>query len=163
MSTYYVGDMPFSSDLYHHGIVGMRWGIRRFQNADGTLTPAGKERYGGKVENVEERKLKRQYARNSSLFGNNEESGKHSEMWRKRIGRNSRNTEWTNRLHNDKSGVLEEYFNDMAGARLRDMGYEDTEKGRQFLMSQPWFSAAYIQYETTPYSGRKQPMGAGLW
>lgn len=33
--------------LEHHGIKGMRWGIRRFQNKDGSLTPAGKKRYQG--------------------------------------------------------------------------------------------------------------------
>lgn len=32
--------------LSHHGIKGMRWGVRRFQNKDGSLTPAGKKRYG---------------------------------------------------------------------------------------------------------------------
>lgn len=31
--------------LIHHGIKGQRWGIRRFQNEDGTLTEAGKKRY----------------------------------------------------------------------------------------------------------------------
>lgn len=31
--------------LVHHGIKGMRWGIRRFQNPDGTLTAAGRRRY----------------------------------------------------------------------------------------------------------------------
>lgn len=31
--------------LYHHGVKGMRWGRRRYQNADGTLTDAGKKRY----------------------------------------------------------------------------------------------------------------------
>lgn len=34
--------------LAHHGIKGQKWGVRRFQNPDGSLTPAGRERYGHK-------------------------------------------------------------------------------------------------------------------
>ena len=37
---------PYRTELYHAGIKGMKWGIRRFQNEDGSLTPAGRERYG---------------------------------------------------------------------------------------------------------------------
>lgn len=37
--------------LQHYGTLGMKWGIRRYQNKDGTLTPAGKRRYGT-VENL---------------------------------------------------------------------------------------------------------------
>ena len=33
------------NELYHHGILGQKWGIRRYQNDDGTLTEAGKRRY----------------------------------------------------------------------------------------------------------------------
>lgn len=33
--------------LAHHGILGMKWGLRRYQNKDGSLTPAGKNRYAG--------------------------------------------------------------------------------------------------------------------
>lgn len=37
--------MSYDSYLAHHGILGMRWGVRRFRNRDGTLTNAGKARY----------------------------------------------------------------------------------------------------------------------
>ena len=33
------------SYIAHHGIIGMKWGVRRYQNKDGTLTNAGKKRY----------------------------------------------------------------------------------------------------------------------
>lgn len=50
MGIYYVSGIPYSSDhLMHFGIKGQKWGIRRYQNSDGTLTAAGKERYSKEV------------------------------------------------------------------------------------------------------------------
>ena len=51
MNSYYA--VPMTSDyIYHHGIIGQKWGVRRFQNSDGSLTSAGKERYGQKVSDT---------------------------------------------------------------------------------------------------------------
>ena len=36
--------MYVNYEIRHHGILGQRWGVRRFQNADGSLTPAGRRR-----------------------------------------------------------------------------------------------------------------------
>ena len=60
-----------SDELYHHGIKGQKWGIRRFENEDGTLTEAGKKRYSGsklyaKYEK-EEKKLNKLYERTNQL------------------------------------------------------------------------------------------------
>lgn len=52
MSTYY---------LQHHGVKGMKWGVRRYQNKDGSLTPAGKrrlKRYESRLNEVNDRILK---------------------------------------------------------------------------------------------------------
>lgn len=60
-----------NGELYHHGVKGMHWGIRRYQNADGSLKPAGRKRYteggtgsaktskGGKKELTDEERAAR--------------------------------------------------------------------------------------------------------
>lgn len=44
--------MGMINELYHYGVKGQKWGVRRYQNKDGSLTNAGKKRYDGKLITV---------------------------------------------------------------------------------------------------------------
>lgn len=48
--------MQFESSLQHWGIKGMKWGVRRYQNKDGTLTDAGKKRYSRDIQDNKSKK-----------------------------------------------------------------------------------------------------------
>ena len=49
--------MSRNNILVHYGILGMKWGVRRYQNKDGTLTPEGKKRYDRDIqENLSKKK-----------------------------------------------------------------------------------------------------------
>lgn len=56
MSKYYIGDLEFYSDpseaLEHHGILGQKWGVRRYQNPDGSYTSEGLQRRYGTGEGI---------------------------------------------------------------------------------------------------------------
>ena len=55
----YIGYVYHDKEYFeHHGILGMKWGVRRFQNPDGSLTPAGEARYNRKQKREEAKAAK---------------------------------------------------------------------------------------------------------
>ena len=70
--------------LCHWGIKGMKWGVRRYQNKDGTLTAAGKKHYAGDGNAGSEDEPKVEYA--PKRFGRNAEDYSDEEL-RSRINR----------------------------------------------------------------------------
>lgn len=63
-----------ANELAHHGILGMKWGVRRYQNKDGTLTAAGKKRYadGGEAKNTSSKTEERKPVKKASSMTDDE-------------------------------------------------------------------------------------------
>ena len=66
-------DPTYQDWIAHHGILGMKWGVRRYQNEDGTLTEKGKSRFKEVSENPKlARRMANKAARNLKLLGKQE-------------------------------------------------------------------------------------------
>jgi hypothetical protein len=76
-----------SNELYHHGVKGQKWGVRRFQNEDGSLTSEGKRR----IDKTNAKKLRRQLERDIRRKRGEQYGSSNRWMTGRGIGKNSNN------------------------------------------------------------------------
>lgn len=121
---YYVGGVPYdSSYLEHHGILGMKWGIRRYQNKDGTLTEAGKQRYQKLRDNVEAEKKYRDSAGKTTSANARVARAERKLLKYDQALKRDRDTQAAKRAAKDKTGKS---VKDMTDAEL-DSAIKDLE------------------------------------
>ena len=75
-----------NNHIEHHGIKGMHWGIRRYQNADGSLTAAGRRRYEYREKDIsrfesENEASRKRIAKNKSDLADLNKNGYNSKTW----------------------------------------------------------------------------------
>lgn len=98
-------------ELYHHGIKGQKWGVRRFQNEDGSLTSAGKKRLASTSDTIKRDALAKSY--NDNIAKGDKNSIKQAKKDARNIAKlddkaeaEARKAIKTQRKHNAKNASL---------------------------------------------------------
>ena len=134
----------YYGELYHHGVVGMKWGVRRYQNKDGSLTNAGKRRYGTKANFEKVQSAKRAAAKANSKQAiarrkANERTAAEVAKYRKKAGIKDEKPEETKPKKTMKEMSDAELRAAVDRLRLekdyKDLNPKQVSKGQQFVNS----------------------------
>ena len=127
----------YSNELYHYGVKGMKWGVRRYQNADGSLNAAGRARQTYK-DSKKELKTARKELRKSGGFGMNAirkyESAekKYNDASMKTLDAKAQYK--AAKSKNAEKAEFKTYVNEMKKGGLPGSGYDRANGGRSKLV-----------------------------
>lgn len=100
----------------HFGIKGMKWGVRRFQNADGSLKPAGEKRYG-----ISEDGVKKAYNIASKTYSVAKKYGANV------LDKQAQRNDFRSQYHESKGHKLRSKYYDRQAYKSRDKQFDDKE------------------------------------
>ena len=117
-----------SSELYHHGILGMKWGVRRYQNYDGSYTKRGLARYQKSYDSYTDAKTRKKE-------NNSSENRKNFRKARKELNSSYSKLKIANRI--DKGKELSQKGDTIFGIRrkavLESLGLTAVNRGANFI------------------------------
>ena len=128
--------MP-EQELYHWGTKGMRWGVRRYQNKDGSLTPAGKKRYSDDPDRqgVDSAKLKVKSAKRAAKkAGNHYNVVSTDENWKRY--KQARDNLKTSKYAYNKAKLEYDTTKEVSRIRDNDIQFKNKSKHRLKLEEQ---------------------------
>ena len=130
--------MIYNDYLEHHGVLGQKWGVRRFQNADGSLTPKGKKR-------KEKEFSKEVQKRNRDIFvkSNNDAANKINGKWLDDF-----NSKWGKKFEDGKPWNEQEPYN----AYIKDYTKWLVKFMDESVRSNP--NASFTTFDGEKYSAR---------
>ena len=116
--------MEYPTYLIHYGTLGQKWGVRRYQNPDGSLTPEGYEHYGReKGKDIERKELYKQIKK----------SGFTGDVYNNKLYTKMLNENKNLKKYLDKEKELRETKKKMYEERLKNPTKEDIEEARDYF------------------------------
>lgn len=110
----------WENELYHHGVKGQKWGIRKYQNEDGSLTQAGRQRYldgGGKSTSRGEKAYARLYRKESRKLKKLQENAD-MDVQRQKLERNQKVANIAKKVGIGSGGAAAALLGGTAGLKL---------------------------------------------